>query len=267
MILFYFCIFIFGLIAGSFLNYVIYRLSIENYGFFKNILGPKSRSYCPKCDHVLNWQDLLPVFSYLYLGGKCRYCKKPISMQYPLVEVLTGVLFLLILQLELRISTNMFNFADLCFLLYITAVLIIIFFYDLRHYVIPDRILFPAIVVTFLYQFIFNQPFLLFNALWAAAGSFVFFTIIFLISKGTWIGFGDCKLVILLGFLLGFPATLLALFLAFLLGAIIGISAIALKKKGIKSALPFAPFLVTGSFIALFWGHQVISWYIHLLLF
>ncbi len=265
---FYIVIFLFGLVVGSFLNYVIYRLSIEGFAFHKNILGKDNRSYCPNCKHVLSWIDLFPIFSYFYLQGKCRYCKNPISLQYPAVEILTAVTFLFVLHLELESFAffNLFNFWHLAFLLYIVCVLIIIFFYDLKHYLIPDKILFPAIALTLLYQLIFNHSFFLTNALWAAAGSFIFFTAIFLVSKGNWIGFGDCKFVVLMGFLLGFPSTILALFLAFLLGAIIGIIAIVQKKKEIKSALPFAPFLVTGTLIALFWGEKIMSWYIHLLI-
>ena len=238
-------VFIFGLIIGSFLNCVIYRLEKG-----KSLWG---RSYCPHCKHTLIWTDLVPVFSFLFLKGRCRYCHKKISIQYPMVEILTALIFLLILNFQ---PLNLkFSILNLLFLLYIVSSLIVIFIYDLKHYLIPDKILFPAIIIAFIYNF------LNFNYLLAAFIAFSFFLFIYLISKGQWMGFGDVKLSILLGLILGFPNILVGLFLSFFFGAIIGIGLIYLNKKGLKSEIPFAPFLIMGTFVAMFFGDRIIQCY------
>ncbi|TSC54172.1 MAG: leader peptidase (prepilin peptidase) / N-methyltransferase, partial [Parcubacteria group bacterium LiPW_30] len=145
--------------------------------------------------------------------------------------------------------------------------LIIIFVYDLKHYIIPDKVLFPAIGIVFLEQLIFSFRFLDFNPLWAGLGAGAFFLFFFLVSGGRWMGFGDVKLAFFMGLFLGFPNIVVALFLAFFLGAIIGVGLIIFGSKNLKSEVPFGPFLITGTFIALFWGQEIIQWYSHLFLF
>jgi len=251
-------IFLFGVCIGSFLNCVIYRLE-QN----KKITG---RSFCPHCKHKLSWLDLFPVFSFLLLGGKCRYCKKKISVQYPLVEISTGVLFVVIfwsLGLNWLIGMGIFGFAKLAFLFYIVSALIVILVYDLKHYEIPDKVLFPAIGITIVFQAITNSSQILNYLLAIFIGAGFFFTI-FLISKGKWMGFGDVKLAILMGLLLGYPNILSALFVAFFLGAIIGVILMLFKKKGLKSEIPFGPFLVLGTLLAHFFGNSLIQWYLNL---
>ncbi len=252
----YLSLFFFGLIVGSFLNSIIYRLSIEESFLFK-------RSYCPRCKHILNWQDLFPVFSFLILRGKCRYCHQKISWQYPLVEILTGLIFLLIFNLQ----SSIYNLPFLIFNLIISCFLIVIFVYDLKHYIIPDKVVYPAIAISFLYRIIFNFQFQISNYLYSALGAAAFFLIIVLISQGKWMGVGDIKLAFLMGLILGWPNILVALFLAFLIGAIIGLMLIAFGKKKLKSEVPFAPFLVTGTFLALFLGERIINFYFKFLLF
>src|SRR3989344_4594705 len=145
----YIFVFIFGLCTGSFLNCVICRLEQK-----KSLNG---RSFCPYCKPTLRWLDLIPVFSFLFLKGKCRYCRKKISVQYPLVEVATGLIFLLIFNFQFSMNFQFFNFF---FLFYVSSALIIIFVYDLKNYLIPDTVLFPAIVIAFLYRIL---EFLLLN--------------------------------------------------------------------------------------------------------
>lgn len=250
-------IFVFGLCIGSFLNVVILRLEKSE------SLG--GRSYCPNCKHQLAWFDLIPVASFLLLAGRCRYCKARISIQYPLVEVVTALLFLLISNFQFSISNTIFLF-------YIASSLIVIFAYDLKHYLIPDKVLFPAIIVAVIFRFwdfwyfIGNWKLGIGNYALAILIASGFFLLIFLVSRGRWIGFGDVKLAILLGLLVGFPNILVALLLAFWIGAIVGIAMMLLKKKGMKSEMPFAPFLIAGTFLALFWGTPMISWYSHFLL-
>jgi len=272
-------IFLTGLAVGSFLNCVIYRLAI-----------PRGRSFCPFCKHRLSWQDLIPVLSFFILRGKCRYCRKKISLQYPLVEIATGLLFLLIFNFQFSI----FNFIIACFL-------ITIFVYDLKHFIIPDKIIFPAIIIAlifnfqfliskqfsifnysilsafgaaiffltivliFNFQFLISKQFSIFNySILSAFGAAIFFLTIVLISRGKAMGIGDIKLAFFMGLFLGFPNILVALFLAFLIGAIIGVGLILAKRKTLKSEVPFGPFLVTGIFIALFWGEKMIGWYFDL---
>lgn len=284
-ILIYFLIFIFGLIVGSFLNCVIYRLE-------KNESFLKGRSYCPKCKHTLSWWDLIPIFSFLILKGKCRYCSKKISLQYPLVEIVTGLLFLLIFNFQFppivesfafTTGQAIFNLVDLCFMLYVSCSLIVIFVYDLKHYIIPDKVIYPAITITFIYRFfefwslnhwdLFRnlkleignlEPLTL--TILSAIGAASLFLLIVLVSRGKWMGVGDIKLAFFMGLFLGFPKILVALFSAFFIGAIIGIGLIATGKKTLKSEVPFGPFLVTGTFLALFLGEQIVNWYSSLFL-
>ena len=246
-ILIFILIFLTGLTVGSFLNCVIYRLRTSE-SFLKG------RSYCPHCKHILSWQDLIPVLSFLILKGKCRYCHQKISWQYPIVEIATGILFV-----------SIFNFRSLLttiYLLLTTCFLIVIFVYDLRHYIIPDKVIYPAIGMVFLYRLFEIENFLLLNVILSALLAFIFFLAIFLLSRGRWLGFGDVKLAAFMGLFLGFPNILVALFFAYLIGAIIGIGLVFARKKTLKSEVPFGPFLVIGTFIALFWGEKIIDCYL-----
>ncbi len=251
-------VFIFGVCIGSFVNCLIYRLE-QN----KSIMG---RSFCPNCKHSLEWRDLIPIFSFLFLNGKCRYCDKKISYQYPVVEIATGITFLLVYLFQ----ASGFKFQDifaLIFWFYIASSLIIIFIYDLKHYIIPDRVLIPAIIITAIYDIILVsfkfQISSLMNYFWAVLVSAGLFLVIFLMSRGKAMGFGDVKLAVLMGLLLGLPNILLALFLAFFFGAIIGLMLMVFEGKTLKSEIPFGPFLITGTFIAILWGTNIINWYIN----
>ena len=275
MILFYLFVFIFGLIIGSFLNVVICRLESG-----EKIINDRSR--CPHCRHNLAWRDLIPVLSFIFLKGKCRYCKRPISWQYPMVEIATAIIFILIFNFQFSIfnefSISNFQFLfSLSFYLFVASVFIIIFVYDLKHYIIPDKIIYPAIIVTLgfnlfnnfqfpisNFQSILNSQFsnFLFSAIIAGA----FFLSIVIITKGKGMGGGDIKLAFLMGLILGWPLIIVAVFSAFILGSIIGIFLILLGKKKMKSMVPFGPFLVAGTFIALFWGGGIIEYYIAILL-
>jgi len=274
ILFFYLFIFLFGLAVGSFLNCIIYRLE-------KNESFLKGRSYCPHCKHILAWQDLIPILSFLILRGKCRYCGKRISLQYPLVELATGILFFSIFYSTFQHSNipTLQQFIQFFYLSIVSCFLIIIFVYDLKHYLIPDNVIYPAIAIAFIYQIISNFQFPIsitnfqfqitnfYFSILSALGAAAFFLLIFLVSRGKWIGFGDVKLGFLMGLFLGFPKILVALFFAYLIGAIIGIGLVLAKKKTLKSEVPFGPFLVTGTFISLFWGNILIGWYISLFLY
>lgn len=269
-ILFYAIIFVFGLIVGSFLNCVIYRLYARD-SFLRG------RSYCPKCKHKLAWYDLIPLVSFIILRGRCRYCGERISFQYPAVELATGVLFLLVYQYQFVNYYNysgflLFGLVELLYYLIVASFLIIIFVYDLRHYIIPDRVIYTAIGIVFLYQLfdawslelISGSRYLL-NLSLSGLFAALFFLAIVVISRGRWMGLGDVKLAFLMGVLLGYPNILIALFTSFFIGAIIGLGLVILKKKGLRSEIPFGPFLVTGTFIAIFWGQTITNWYLSLI--
>jgi len=249
-LVFYIFVFLFGLATGSFLNSIIYRLQTKESFLF-------ARSYCPHCQHILSWQDLIPILSFIILRGKCRYCQKKISWQYPLVELATAILFTLIIYYTFP------NFLFSIFYFLFSSFLIIIFVYDLKHYLIPDKVIYPAIFTSFLYNLILHSKFYILNSIYSAFGAAGFFLLIFLISRGRWLGFGDVKLGFFMGLFLGFPNILVALFFAYLIGAIIGIGLILTKKKTLKSEIPFGPFLVMGIFIAIFWGDQLINLYLN----
>lgn len=278
MILIYFAIFVFGLIIGSFLNVVIFRLESE-----EKIVNDRSK--CLHCKHLLAWYDLVPVFSFIFLKGKCRYCKKKISWQYPIVEIMTGILFVLVVNYKfeiINIEYLTFNlqyfFASIFFYIYLIAALVVIFFYDLRHYIIPDKVIYPAIIVAFIYKifYIFEfgswRLFGIWNSEFGILSSFLqlllpaflaggFFYAIIVITKGKGMGGGDVKLGFLMGLVLGLPLVLVALFLSFIIGSVIGIFLILIGNKKMKSMIPFGPFLVLGTVIALFWGEKIMRWY------
>jgi len=293
-------VFLFGSAIGSFLNVVICRLETG-----EGIV--KKRSHCVRCGQTLNWYELIPIFSFLGLLGRCRSCREKISWQYPLVEIVTGLLFVLTFYLnyELRITNygyELFAFSmihDLFFIIQllfhwvIISCLIVIFVYDLRHYIIPDVVLFPAVGVVFVYRIVevFFNPSLALPlirggkgwggfGLWqqtisywpSAIGQFspylfsalcasVFFLIIILLTRGKGMGLGDAKLAFLMGLLLGWPNILVALFIAFFVGATVGVGLIFWKKKTMKSQIPFGPFLIGGTLVMLFWGQFFLDWY------
>ena len=269
MIIFFF---LFGLATGSFLNTVIYRLDTG-----ESLI--KIRSHCPYCKKTLSWTELIPIVSFVLQGGKCRKCHKKISWQYPLVELATGILFLLVYNFSAQggSAAGWQFLISTIFWLFVVSCLIIIFVYDLRHYIIPDQVIYPAIVVSFLYwlQFsIFNFSAyggpaagwhsLLFSNLLAAVIAGGFFLLIILISKGKWMGAGDAKLAVFMGLVLGWPKIFLALFLAFLIGAFVSVILMILKKKTLKSEIPFGPFLAGATVIAMFFGGILINLYLKL---
>lgn len=246
-----FLVFFLGLCWGSFLNVLIYRFKDK-----KSFL--KGRSYCPHCHHYLGILDLIPLFSFIFLKGRCRYCHQKISWQYPLVEFFTGLLFLL------SVSYSNFQSVSHPYLLIFRNFLfisffLIIFVYDLRYSLIPDEIILSGIVLAFIFNLLLGYSWDKL-ALAGLIGS-GFFLLQYLISQGKWIGFGDVKLGLLIGFFVSWPKILLVLFFAYLFGAIIGSFLLLTKKRNLKSEIPFGPFLVFATFITLFWGEQIVCWF------
>ncbi len=237
-------VFLSGLAIGSFLNVVIFRLEKGEEIIFRP-------SHCPHCSHNLQARDLIPVVSFLFLGGKCRYCRGKISWQYPLVEAATGLIFLLIWNLGIppvqRLS-----------LMGIACALIIIFIFDWRHCLIPDQILWPALIFSALYH---CQDFQMIYV-WAGLGFAFTLFIPYFISHEEWMGLGDVELAGFLGFWLGPEKSFLCLLLASFIGAIIGLSLVIAKKKSMKSSLPFGPLLILGGILAYGWGDFFLNYLI-----
>ena len=255
-------IFILGLIIGSFINCLLWRLHEE-----ESILG---RSYCPRCKKQIAWYDNIPVLSFLFLRGKCRKCKQKISFQYPLVELITGVLFSLVFYLNFQISNFEFIFNDSKFIiqlardLFFVSVMIVVFIYDLKWYMILDKITLPSIIIIYFLNIYlgYDWKILLFSGLIGGG----FFLIQFIISKGRWIGGGDIRLGFLMGVMFSWPLVLLAIFIGYLIGSFISIILVLISRKRWNSKVPLGIFLTASSFITLIWGKQILSWYLSILL-
>lgn len=248
-----FIVFVLGACIGSFLNVLIDRIPRGEPIF-------NSRSRCEFCHKKLQWYDLIPFVSFLLLKGKCRYCHKPLSWQYIGLEFLTGIVFILIyFQFESKVLNDQFDrkaFFELSYQLFMMSSFIVLFFTDLKYSILPDKIAYPAIFATSL--FLLFNPSVPFHIL-SGIGASLFFFLLFIITRGKGMGFGDVKLVFLLGLFLGFPNIVIALYIAFLTGAFISIILIIKMKKKLKDAIPFGPFLITGAILAFFWGNSIMS--------
>jgi leader peptidase (prepilin peptidase)/N-methyltransferase len=270
-------IFLLGLCVGSFINCVVYRLNNRIKKDFSGLRGIfLGRSFCDGCRRRLVWYDNLPVVSFLMLRGRCRFCHSPILWQYPLIELATGFLFLGVFWWVKNWCGETFYFDRnklvYCYLVislycFIGASLVAIFVSDLRYNTIPDEIVYPAMLISFLNairSFAGKEGFLAY-AIAAAIGAGLFFFILVLLTRGRGMGMGDVKLAGLMGLVLGFPKILVALFLAFLTGAVWGGILVVMGKKKLKSHIPFGPFLVGATLISLVWGNQIFEYYMRIL--
>lgn len=244
-----FIFFIFGLIIGSFLNVLVYRLKDA-----ETLLG---RSFCRSCRHEIRWYDNIPLLSFVLLKGECRDCKSAISWQYPFLEILTGGLFAFAGAYFFSPGDSS-SWLETAWLLGIIACFVVIAAYDLRYMEIPIILLFVSLGLTLLFlilQFHSGQP------LWSsriglglfggAAVSLFFFALVW-VSRETWMGWGDVWLGFVCGMIVGLPLALFMLTLSFTLGAFVGVTGIFLKGKSLKSQVPLAPFLVVGTLSTLF---------------
>ncbi len=273
MIIYFAIFFVLGTFIGSFLNVVIYRYN-------SSLPLVSGRSKCFSCGRELSFFEMIPVLSFLLQGGKCKNCQSKISIQYPLVEILTGVVFALIfyrqyllLDLYLTLPNGLIYLSVLSvFYLVISSILIVILFYDIRHKIIPNTLVYIFIILSsfkllyFILKFgsfsgidfyNFLSPFILFG----------FFGLIWFLSRGNWLGFGDVKLVFGIGALLGFISGISAVILGFWIGSAYIILHFILSKifpqkipeirRGME--IPFAPFLILGLFVSLFLKVDVLS--------
>lgn len=245
-------IFLLGLIIGSFLNVVIYRINTG-----KSFVTGRSRCMC--CGRTLEWYELIPLFSFLFLGGRCRTCKAKISFQYPVVELITAVSFVILFLTTIdKFGLSYIALTNFAFLSVIACLLIVALVYDIRHKIIPDQINFTFIalaMMSIVWRYFTIPDFPAGETFLAGFAISAPFFLLWLISGGRWMGFGDVKFAIGMGWLLGLSIGAMALLLSFWIGGIVGIIILLLSKKySLKSEVPFAPFLVIGTFIAGVWS-------------
>ncbi len=250
-----------GLCFGSFVNAAVWRIKHK-----KDLI--RARSQCTHCHHTLAWYDLVPVLSWVALRGKCRNCKKPISIQYPLVELAVGLFFVgsyLFWPVALQGLT-----AWVMFGLWLVAgvILAILFLYDLKWLILPNKLTYPLIGVGIISAMLHlitaeNVSTVAFNIGFSVLVLSGLYLLIFIWSKGKWIGLGDVKLSLALGLLLAdWRLALICLFLANLLGCVVVIPGMLVHKLTRTSHIPFGPFLIIGFIVAGLWGQQLIDWYL-----
>jgi leader peptidase (prepilin peptidase) / N-methyltransferase len=241
---------ILGLCVGSFLNVCIHRLPRH-----ESLIHPPSR--CPNCGRQLSWFDNIPVVSWLLLGGRCRGCKAPIAVRYPLVELITAILWVAIAALTPP-------GALLASRLVLVTALIVLFMIDLEHQILPNVITLPGIAVGFLFSLI-APPGPLSSLLGIVAGAGILYAIAagYLLVRGEeGMGMGDVKMLAMLGAFLGWPAVLLTLVLSSFAGAVVGLLLMAFSRGNMRYALPFGTFLAMGALVAMLSGDAILAWYL-----
>lgn len=251
-------VFVIGSIFGSFMNVCIYRLPRG-----QSIVFPPSS--CPRCGSRILWYDNIPVIGFLLLGGKCRTCKETISPRYPVVESVTGLLAVL-LFFKFGVSVTFFAMFLFC------AALVVVTFIDLEHRIIPDEISLPGIILGFILSFFMENIYLPGEILgWkesllgiaAGGGSLLLVAYAYqLIARKEGMGGGDIKLLAMMGAFLGWRAVPFIIFLSSLAGSAVGISLMLARNKDSRLSLPFGPFLAFGALMFIFFGRQIITWYL-----
>lgn len=240
-----FLIFVFGLVIGSFLNVLIVRLPQK-----ESILG---YSKCPKCQKKIYWRENIPVLSFFILRGRCLKCGSGISRQYPLVELLTGFLFLISFLVYGE------NLAFLIYVLFLVSLLIVIGFIDLKHLLILDSLILAGFIVSLFYYFLFSASYLFSDSLFGLLFFAGIFLLLFLITKGKGIGLGDIKMAGWLGFVFGLENSINVFYLTFFIGFIYAIILLASKKAGLKSKVPLGLLMVAASILFLLSGFNLLD--------
>ena len=255
-ILYIFLFAILGLVVGSFLNVCIDRLP-QN----KSIAYPPS--HCEACQHKLSAKDLIPVFSYLRLRGRCRYCQVSIPGKLLWVELAAAVIFAL-LYWHYRLSP------ELGVMAFYACLFIVIFVIDLEHSLILNKVVYPTMVVALLlslYPWPWFSESIGMRVAYAALGGaigFVVFLLIALVSRGG-MGWGDVKLAALIGLATGFPLVFVAIIMAAILGGIVAVVLLVTRRRGRREMIPFGPFLAVAAMVTLLWGSNILSWYLGLM--
>lgn len=260
---------LFGLCLGSFVNALVWRVHEQEKPKSKqpkvDLSIMKGRSVCPHCSHVLAARDLIPVVSWLSVGGKCRYCRKPISLQYPIVEILTALLFV-ISYYAWPVAMSGSQWALLSAWLVAVVLFVALSVYDIRWMELPDRLVAiltgVAVVIVLGTAFIAGEPSELLGALWGVLCIAGLFYVLFQVSGGKWIGGGDVKLGVPLGLLVGGPLkSILLIFVASLLGTLVVLPLLLTGNRKLSQKLPFGPFLIIAAFIVFLFGPAMIDWY------
>ncbi|HCQ31156.1 TPA: prepilin peptidase [Candidatus Collierbacteria bacterium] len=259
-----------GLVWGSFLNVVIWRMPRG-----KSVAD--GRSICPKCKHVLAWKYNIPLLSYVFLRGKCAYCHKSISIRYPLIEFMTGIFFVWWFAVGFnffKLVGSPWSYIQPVFWLVTGLVMFTILVIDLLYMVIPFGLNLTLFSLALAYRVgltsfgIMNSADF-FRALASGAGVCLLFVFLQAVTKAVkkvdGFGLGDIYLAPSLGLLLGWPKILPGMFSAFVLGSVVGLILIATKKKKMTQYLPFGPFLIIGTAISLLWGSAIWTWYMSLI--
>lgn len=246
-------IFVFGAVIGSFLNVCIYRLPLS-----QSVVSPGS--HCMACGEAVRWYDNIPIVSWLMLKGRCRWCHAPFSIRYPVVELLTGMLALL-LFLKYGLSPLFGVMFLFC------AALVVITFIDFDHQIIPDELSLPGIALGFLVSFFLPGHSWLSSLLGIVAGwgslALVFYGYLWLTGREG-MGGGDAKLLAMMGAFLGLQAVPFIIFASSLVGTVAGLSIMAVQRKDRHLAIPFGPYLALGAVLYIFFGPQIIQWYLQL---
>lgn len=246
-------VFLGGLIIGSFLNVCIFRIVEE-----ESIVFPAS--HCKLCNTKLKAKDLIPIFSFLSLRGKCRYCKEKISVQYPLVELFTAILFM-ILYLKFGVSLEFFKFITF------TAILLVIGIIDYKTQYIYFEVILTGLIFGILFlimSFLLEGNIELKDIILSAVIPSLFLAVIVLITNG--MGWGDVELVFIIGVFLEFKLNLLALFISIILAGLYAIYLLLFKEKDKKQSMAFAPYIAVSTFITMLFGSQILDWYFNYLI-
>ncbi len=262
MLWYYLFLFFLGLVLGSFLNVVVMR-SLRGESWVEG------RSKCDHCQHQLAWYDNIPLLSYIWLRGKCRYCGAKIPLQHPVTELLVGSLFvwwgLVGREFFRLVEVPGIRIIQPLFWLAIGLILAVVVLVDWFYGVIPDWCIWLGGILTIGYRgLLWWQGIMRFedvvHTLMAAVGAWMFFYFLYRLTNKRGMGLGDVYLAPVLGLILGWPRVLIGLMMAFILGAVAGIFLMIFGGKNLKSTLPFGPFMVAGSFLALVWGMQWWQW-------
>ena len=240
-----FVLFLIGLATGSFLNVCIDRLPKR-----QSLVEPASR--CEACEHRLAALDLIPLLSCLLLRGRCRYCGAPIPYRVPLVELATGLLFVLLWH-------HYGGSLQLVLALVFVCLFIIIFFIDLEHRLILNRVVYPAICIAVVIAISTQYGDILKPLLGGVAGAGLLSLVALVLPSG--MGWGDVKFGAFIGLVAGFPEVLVGLLIAFILGGIVSGGLLLMKRKGRKDYIPFGPFLAVGGLVTMLYGVEILTWY------
>ncbi|MCF6276603.1 MAG: prepilin peptidase [Candidatus Magasanikbacteria bacterium] len=251
---YFFIVFLFGIVIGSFTNAFVWRTQKH-----KTMNG---RSMCPKCNKTIFAKDLIPILSFIILRGKCRNCKAKISIQYPLVETWFGIAFVCAALIH---QSGFYDFSiELLRDWFIIFILSFLFIYDYLYKELPDKITLPSIGILFVLSLIFGWhtwQSMLIGAV--VLGGFFLFQ--FAISRGKWIGGGDIRLGVLMGIILGWPLAIVALMLSYVGGAFLSVILLALKRTSLESQTPFGTYLAVATLFTMFWGYNLLDWYLGLI--